>query len=179
MLQPAEQFMAWNKAQMEASVRLAGIALSGAEKLLEVQMEAAKAALADGTRNAKTLAEIKDPKELAQLKTTLLQPSFEKATAYFKEVYDVAAGTQAEINKLFEEQVTQLNKQIVTGLDQLVKSAPAGSEAAVGAAKSAMSAINAAYENVSKTAKQFAEVTQANVSAAANQFAQSSKKKAA
>jgi phasin family protein len=179
MYQTPEQLMAWNKANLETALRLAGIALEGAERMLEVQLKAAKSAFADGVQQAKMLADVKDPQEFAQLKNTLVQPNLEKATSYVKSIYDVAAATQSEINKLLEEQVSEFNKQVVTGLDKVVKSAPAGSEIAVAAVKSAISAVNSTYDNLSKSAKQFAEMSQANIEAATNQVVHASKKKAA
>jgi hypothetical protein len=61
MYQAPEQLMAWNKANLEAAVRFAGIALEGAERMLEVQLKAAKSAFADGVQQAKMLADVKDP----------------------------------------------------------------------------------------------------------------------
>ena len=179
MYQIPEQLTTWSKANLETAVRFAGIALEGAERMLEVQLKAAKSAFADGVQQAKTLAEVKDPQEFAQFKNTLLQPNLENATAYVKEVYDVATATQSEISKLVEEQVSEFNKQVVTGLDKIVKLAPAGSEVAVAAVKSTISAINSTYDNLSKSAKQVADMTQANVEAATNQVVHATKKKAA
>ena len=179
MYQTPEQLTAWNKANLDAAVRFAGIALDGAERMLEVQLKAAKSAFADGQQHAKTLAEVKDPQDFAQLKNTLVQPNLEKATSYVKSMYDVATATQTEISKLFEEQIAEFNRQVVTGLDKMAKTAPAGSEVAVAAVKSAISAVNSAYDNMSKSAKQFAEMTQANVEAATSHAAHASKKKAA
>ena len=116
MYQAPEQLMAWNKAYLETAVRFAGIALEGAERMLEVQLKAAKSAFADGVQQAKALAETKDLQEFAQLKNSLAQPTLEKATSYVKSVYDVAAATQSEISKLFEEQVSEFNKHVVTCL---------------------------------------------------------------
>ena len=56
---------------------------------------------------------------------------------------------------------------------------PAGSDVAVAAFKSAMTGMNAAYDNMSKSAKQFADLTHANVEAAASQAINPGKKKAA
>jgi phasin family protein len=179
MFQAPEQLMALNKANLEAAVRFAGIALEGAERMLELQLKTAKNAFADGVQQAKALTEIKDVQEFAQLKNTFAQPTIEKATSYAKSVYDVAAATQSEISKLVEEQIAEFNKQVVTGLDKVVKSAPAGSEVAVAAVKSAITAVNSAYDNLSKSAKQFTEMTQANVEAATTQAVHASKKKAA
>mgnify|MGYP006289789333 CR=1 FL=1 len=179
MYQTPEQLIALNKANLEAAVRFAGIALEGAERFIEVQLKAAKGVFADGVQQAKALAEIKDPQEFAQVKNTLLQPNLEKTASYVKSVYDVASSTQAEINKLVEEQVSEFNKQVVTSLDKMVKSAPAGSDVAVAALKSAISSINSTYENIAKSAKQFVDMTQANVEAATSQAISASKKKAA
>lgn len=179
MYQAPEQLTALNKANLEAAMRFAGIALEGAERMFELQLKAAKSLFADGVQQAKALAEVKDLQEFVQIKGTLAQPGLEKATSYVKSVYDVAAATQSEISKLVEEQVSEFNKQVVTGLDKIVKSAPAGSEVAVAAVKSAISAVNSAYDNLSKSAKQIAEMTQANVDAVTTQAAHSSKRKAA
>jgi phasin family protein len=179
MYQAPEQLLALNKANLEAAVRFAGIALEGAERMLELQLKTAKSAFADGVQQAKALTEIKDVQEFAQLKNTMAQPTLDKATSYVKSIYDVAAATQSEINKLVEEQVAEFNKQVVTSLDKAVKSAPAGSEVAVAAVKSAITAVNSAYDNLSKSAKQFADMTQANVEAATTQAVTATKKKAA
>ena len=179
MYQTPEQFAALNKAGLEAAVRFAGIALEGAERLMEVQLKAAKGAFADGVQQAKVIDDIKDPQEFAQIKNSLMQPNLEKTASYVKSVYDVASATQAEINKLVEEQVAEFNKQVVTTLDKMVKTAPAGSDVAVAALKSAISGINTTYENMAKSAKQFVDLTQANVEAATSQAISAGKKKAA
>ena len=57
MYQAPEQLMALNKANLEIAVRFAGIALEGAERMLELQLKAAKSAFADGVQQAKVLAE--------------------------------------------------------------------------------------------------------------------------
>ena len=179
MYQTPEQFIALNKANLEAAVRFAGIALEGAERFMEVQLKAAKGAFADGVQQAKAFSEIKDPQEFAHVKNSLMQPNMEKTASYVKSVYDVATATQSELNKLVEEQVSEFNKQVVTSLDKLVKTAPAGSDVAVAALKSAISGINATYENMAKSAKQFVDITHANVEAATSQAVSAGKKKAA
>ena len=64
----------------------------------------------------------------------------------------------------------------MTALDRMVKNAPAGSEVGVAALKSGIAAVNSAYDNLSKVAKQFTEASQANIEAVAKQAAVSAKK---
>jgi phasin family protein len=176
MYQTPEQFVAINKANLETAMKFAGVALQGAERILDLQLKAARSAFADSVENAKTIAAVKDLQQLAALKDTMAQPSIEKATAYAKSVYDVASATQAEIGRLVEEQVGEFNKQVVAVLDKMVKTAPAGSEVGIATLKSAIAAVNGSYENMSKVAKQFTEVTQANIEAVAKQASDGIKK---
>jgi len=176
MYQTPEQLVALNKANLEVAMKFTGVALQGAERILDLQLKAAKTAIADSIENAKTIAAVKDLQQWTALKDTMAQPTIEKATAYAKSVYDIATATQVEIGKLIEEQVAEFNKQVVTTLDKMVKTAPAGSEVGIATLKSAIAAVNASYENVSKVAKQFTEVTQSNFEAVATQAAEGVKK---
>ena len=176
MYQTPEQIIAMNKANLEATMRFAGVAIEGAERMIDLQMKAAKSAFADSIQSAKALAAVKDFQELAALKDTLAQPSMEKASAYAKSVYDLTSETQAEISKLVEAQVSDFNKEVVAGLDKMVKTAPAGSEVGVAAIKSAISAVNSSYDNLTKVAEQFAQASQANIEAATTKATASVKK---
>lgn len=176
MYQTPEQLVAINKANLEVAMKFAGVALQGAERILDLQLKAAKTAFADSVESAKTIASVKDLQQLASLKDSLAQPSIEKATAYAKSVYDVTTATQAEFGKLVEEQFAEYNKQVVTTLDKMVKNAPAGSEVGIAAFKSAIAAANSGYDNISKVAKQFSEATQSNIEAVAKQAVSGAKK---
>lgn len=176
MYQAPEQFAAMNKANIETAVKFAGIAMESAERIIELQLKAAKTAFADSVQGAKALAAVKDLQQFAALNDNLAQPSIEKAQAYARSVYDVAAAAQAEFTKLVEAQVAEFNKQTVAAVDRMVKTAPAGSEVGVATLKSAIAAVNSAYDNLSKVAKQVTEVTQSNMEAVAKQATSSIKK---
>jgi phasin family protein len=176
MYQAPEQLVAFNKAGLETAVKFAGVALQGAERILDIQVKATKNAIADSVENAKAIANAKDLQQLAAIKDSMTQPTIDKATAYAKNVYDVAAATQAEFSKLLEEQIAEFNKQVAAALDRMVKNAPAGSEVGVAALKSGISAVNSTYDNLSKVAKQFAEATQSNFEAAATHAVNGAKK---
>ncbi len=176
MYQTPEQLIAMNKANLESAMRFAGVAIEGAERMIELQLKAAKTAFADSIESAKALAAVKDFQQFAALKDNMAQPTLEKATAYAKSVYDLTSETQAEFSKLVEAKVADFNKEVVTTLDKMVKSAPAGSEVGVAAVKSAIASVNAAYDNLTKVGKQFAQATQSNLEAAASQATATVKK---
>ncbi len=172
-----EQLVTTNKENLESVVAFAGITAAGAEKLIELQLRAAKSVFADAVKNAKALGAVKDVQELTEIQTSIAQPVADNAVNYARSVYAVMAETQAELNKFFEERIAETNKNFVTVLDKAVKNAPAGSDVAVAAVKSAMAAANQAYDAFSKATKQVAEATEATMTAATHTVA--TKKKAA
>lgn len=172
-----EQLVATNKENLETVIAFAGITTAGAEKLIELQLRTAKNVFADAVKSVKAFAGVKDVQELTEIQTSIAQPLADKITTYGRSVYAVIAETQAELNKFFEERIAETNKNFVTVLDKAVKSAPAGSDVAVAAVKSAMAAANQAYDAFSKATKQVAEATEATMTAATHTAA--TKKKAA
>ena len=174
-----EQISAFGKAQVESALRLVTIAAEGSEKLFDLQIKNSKAAFNDGMKNAKALAEVKDFSELPTWTRSTFQPGIDKATAYARSLYEVAAGTQSEMTAVLEAQIADFSKDVVVVLDAGLKSAPAGSEPAVAAVKSVIGTANTVYESIAKAAKQLAAMTEANLTAAASQAGVATKKKAA
>jgi len=164
----AEQMLAAHKANLESLFGLTSKAFEGVEKLVELNLQVAKAALGEVADNARAVLSVKDAQELLALQATMLQPAAEKAASYSRHLYDIAAATQAEVAKVAETQMADAQKNFASNVDSALKNAPAGSENAVALVKSAMAAANNAYESVSKAAKQAADVAEANFTAVTN-----------
>lgn len=160
-----EQFAAANKANLETLFGLTNKAFEGVEKLVELNLQVAKAAIGEASDNAKALMAVKDAQELLALQAAMLQPSAEKAAAYSRHLYDIATATGAEVTKTAEAQFADAQKKFMGVVDGAVKNAPAGTESAVALVKSAITAANNAYESVHKAAKQAADMAEANFAA--------------
>ena len=160
-----DQIAAASKANLETLFGLTSKAFQGVEKLVELNLQVAKATLAESAENTKAALGAKDAQELLALQASLLQPSAEKAAAYSRHLYDIAAATTADVTKAAEGQFAELQKSFQSVVDTAVKNAPAGSENAVTLVKSAISAANNAYETVQKAAKQATEMAEANFTA--------------
>lgn len=168
MFNPAEQFAATNKATVETLLSLANTALASAERIAALNLNTARSVLEDGVANAKALMGAKDVQEAIAVQSSMAQPNVEKAVTYSRSMYEISAQTQEEMSKLVESQFGEFQKQVAIVLDKLSKTSPAGSDIAVAAVKSAISAANSAFDNMNKAAKQVAEITEANVAAATN-----------
>ena len=162
----AEQLIAAQKASVETLFGLTNKAFEGVEKLVELNLQVAKAALGEAGDTARAAFSVKDAQELLALQASLLQPSAEKAAAYSRHVYDITAATNAEVSKAVEAQVADAQKKFINLVDSASKNAPAGTENAVALVRSAVAAANNAFESVQKAAKQAADVAEANFQAA-------------
>ncbi len=158
-----EQFAAAQKAQLATLVGLAATGLDAAEKLVALNLETARAALADADAQAQSLLSAKDAQALFAMQSELLQPSPEKASAYARKLYDIVSGVQAELGKVTEAGVADAQKKFAALVESAAKNAPAGSEQAVAMAKAAFAAANDALGNAQKAAKQAAEAAEANI----------------
>ena len=161
----AEQFLAAHKSNVETLFGLTNKAFEGVEKLVELNLQVAKAALGEVADTTRAALSVKDAQELLALQAGLLQPAAEKAAAYSRHLYDIAAATNAEVSKVAEETAAEAQKKFISVVDTAVKNAPAGTENAVALVKSAVAAANSAYESVHKAAKQAADVAEANFQA--------------
>jgi phasin family protein len=173
MYQSPEQFMQFGKSSLEAALSLANITLQGTERLVGLQIKTAKEALDESIRNAKALSDIKNVQELMSLQSTTAQPNMEKVIAYSRSVYEVASDTQTKINKVLEDRMSKVGGELVAAVDKAAKTAPAGSETAVAAFKSAVVAASTAYDTMSKVAR---EATDLAVNNATTQAAKMTKK---
>ena len=163
-----EQFAAANKAAVDSLLAVANTALASAERIATLNLETARSVLEDSAASAKAMMAAKDVKEAVAIQASLAQPGVEKAVAYGKSVYEISAQTQEELSKMVEAQFGDFQKTVAGLLDKAAKSAPAGSDVAVAAVKSAIAAASSAFDNMNKAAKQVAEIAEANVAAATN-----------
>jgi phasin family protein len=166
MFATPEQIAAANKANLEALVNMANSAFANAEKLTALNLSMARGLVEDGIANTRSLMGVKDVQEVFSLQSTLAKPSLEKVVSYNRSVYEMATRQQEELTKLFESRIAEANKTFTGFIDQAAETAPAGSDVAFAAMKSALAAANSAYDSVTKVSKQVAEMTEANVSAA-------------
>jgi phasin family protein len=179
MIVTPEQIAASNKAGIDAFLNLAHTQFAAFEKLSALNFNATKAAFEESVSIAKAISGVKDVQELVNLNASLAQPTLEKALAYSRNVYEVTSATQGEYTKAVEGQASEFNKSVVGMLDKVAKNAPAGSDVAVAAVKSALAAANTAYDSMTKVTKQATEIAQANFAAATSAVTKEVKKKAA
>ena len=171
----AEQVMASHKATIETLFGLTHKAFEGVEKLVELNMQATKAALAETANHAQAVMGAKDAQEFMALQAGMVQPLAEKTAAYSRHLYDIASAAGADLGKTFEGQAAEAQQKLAGMMDSATKNAPAGSETTVAVMKSAVAAANNACESMQKAVKQASEMAEANFNTVATTAVNASK----
>jgi phasin family protein len=161
-----EQVSASNQAAVDTLLGLTTKAFSGVEKLIELNVQVAKATLGEVADTTRAALSAKDAQELLALQASVFQPAAEKAAAYSRQLFDIANTTGAEVRSVAEAQAAEAQAKFGALIDSAVKNAPAGTENAVALVKSAVAAANNAFESAQKAAKQATDAAEANFQAA-------------
>ena len=166
MFAKPEDLLQSPQAAFDTAVLLARTGFENAERLTALNLNVARSAFEDTIAAVHALLEVRDPQALIKLQTELAQPAIEKALAYSRNVYEITSQAKESVGKVVESQVADTNAQVIKLVDKGLKSAPVGSEAAVAAVKSAITAANNAYEGLTQAARQVNELTDASIAAA-------------
>ncbi len=155
----------FTKSSFNFALFYANTTFDGIERLALLNLAAARSVFETTMSNVTALLGAKDVKSFVDLQKTIATPSIEKGMEYSRNVIAIASETKDKIAKEVEVTVADTNAKVSGLVEKALASAPAGSEAAVAAVKSAIKTANEAYEGLNKAAKQAAEVAEASVAA--------------
>jgi phasin family protein len=167
MYNPSEQIAEFNKANVANAIKLASLSIEKAEKLVNLNINAAKLALAQGVEGAQAAASAKDVQELFALRSKIAELGVQSALGYSRGLYELSSEAQSEWSALAEQAWTSYTKGVSTWVERASASAPAGSDVALNAFRSTIAASTAAFDQFQKATRQVVNLADASVRAAA------------
>jgi phasin family protein len=180
MISNSDQYTAVNKAFFESQLatfyELTNIVMEGTEKIVALNLAAAKASTEESTAAVKELLVAKDPQAFMALAAKYAKPNIEKVNAYNQHLASIAADTKAEFTKIAEEQTADVRTKVTEFVNTIAKNAPAGSENVIAILKSSMEATNVGLDKIHSATKQTAETVEKHVAKAAEQASHSVKR---
>ena len=173
MFSNPEQFTSATKALFDSQIAtfhaLGSKTIEGVEKAIALNIGVTKASVKKTIAVAKQLSSAKDLQEFS-LAAAQAKPTAEMVASYSRDLTDIASGLRAEFTKAAEAQFTETKSKITALVDNVTKSAPAGSEQAVAMLKSAIDSAHAGYEQLTTATKQVVETVETQVVNATEQF---------
>ena len=153
------------KANLDAFFELGGKVFEGVEKLVALNLQVVRSTLAEAQENVTKVPGTTDPQQWFALQAGFTGPFAEKSLSYGRQVFDIASTTQAEVTQLAQAHYERYNGRVQALVEDAAKHTPAGSEAAIAAWKSAITATTTLYETLQKTGQQAVQVAGSNFDA--------------
>jgi len=141
--------------------------LEGAEKLIALNIQAARSVLEDIAHHADSLNTVKDPQSMLQKVSSMAQPAGEKMTAYARQVYEIQSETSGAIAQTLQNHLRSSQEAAQSWFDAASRTAPAGSEPMFAAARSALSVVRATFDRAAQASHSAAETTEETLSTTA------------
>lgn len=164
---PMQMLSAVNKANLEAMRVMSASMLDAAERVTALNLDATRSAIEYAAHSAGRL-QGGGWSGTSPLAEADLKPVAEKTAAYFRAVQDVSAEVQDEVARLLAARASETADAMISILDNLEKSAPAGAVPGVAIARSVIANAHSAYERLLSNGKQMAEANAAALAKAAS-----------
>lgn len=163
-----EQIAAAQKANTEVLMAMMRTGFEGLQRIADLNMAATRELFDTTISNANSMMSAKDINEAARINQSLATPNVERMVDYSRRLYDLMAQMQKEMTGIVESQYTQFAKTAAGAIDKTRTSAPVGGDVFAAAMKSMLDATNKVFDQMTATAKQMSDVTEANVQAASS-----------
>ncbi|MCC8404559.1 TIGR01841 family phasin [Paraburkholderia sp. MMS20-SJTN17] len=166
-----EQIVAVQKASIDTTFEILSKSVNAIEKLTALTLQAAKTGLAEKQDALLKAFEAGAPHTFVAQQAGQAQPAIEKIQSYWRQVYEIASSTRAELLAIGETQLKKYQQDAQRYAENLAKTAPAGSETAVTAWKTFITTLietaNTAYDTATKAVKQAGASVENDISAPA------------
>ena len=157
MSDPTAQIAATARNKIQAQLNLANnltdMLLGSLQKMIGLNLNAAKAGLETSLAGTQRLLSARDPQEFFSLSAHQAQPHAEIALTYSRHLASIASVAQAELSRVTEDQMSQASRNIVSLINELEKLAPAGSESTLSLMKSALDNVRANIAQLARSSK--------------------------
>ncbi|MGO5000529.1 TIGR01841 family phasin [Oceanisphaera sp. W20_SRM_FM3] len=166
-----EQLQATQKENLQVVQNLTNGLIANATKLGQLQQNAFTKLVSSQFEFANKLFAVRDAKDFAELQNEFFSPTaaLDQQLNFNREVLAVLTDSQKQVSQFAEEQVAKGSEQINEAVEKLAGQAPAGSEHAVTAFKSAVSNANQVFGQAQAATKDATTIAEQAVKQAAEQ----------
>jgi phasin family protein len=156
--------------QLEFATAMAESMIESMEKLMGLNLQAARASLDVSLSSAQQLMSIKDSQDLMNVSSSQIQPHADIVLTYVRHLTSISSGTHKQFARITQEQVSENSREIMSLLDELGSSTPEGSRGSISLLKSAIDNTVSGYDQIVQSTQTAIEQLQSTFSAASNQL---------
>jgi phasin family protein len=179
MFDYSERFVALQRRSLESSQAIAMASVAGFERLIQLNVQAARASVEESVQKGMSLLGSRDVKLLTETLSESPQPAGDRFNGYGMHVFEIARETNAEIFAVFVKQFSESTRDAAASIEAPAKESPVGFEGMGTLFRSAVSATNANWERVNSFNRQIMDMAATNVANATHAAGSAGKRKAA
>ncbi|MEO0313649.1 MAG: hypothetical protein RI928_105 [Pseudomonadota bacterium] len=139
------------------------------EKLMGLNLQAARASLDMTLGSAQQLMGTKDPQDFMRVSSKQLQPHADIVVTYVRHLSNIASGTHRELARITQDKVNESSREIVSMLDKLGSSAPEGSQNSITLLKAAIDNAASGYSQINQSTQNAIAQIESGISASGKQ----------
>ncbi|MCX4159808.1 MULTISPECIES: TIGR01841 family phasin [Paraburkholderia] len=163
-----ERHAAAQRATAEASFATANQVFESFQKMVKLNLQAVKSGIAESEEIALNALSGKSPQEWVTLQGGVANLIPDRVQSYYGQLFAIASDAQLEFANVASEQFATQQSKLQSLIDDAAQHAPATSETAITAFKSAISATGNWYETTRKAVQQAIQVAESNAEAASS-----------
>lgn len=156
--------------QISFATSMAESMIETVEKLMGLNLQAARASLDMSMGSAQQLMAAKDPQEFMNVSSRQLQPHADIVVTYVRHLSNIASGTHRQLARITQDKVNENSREIVSMLDKLGSGAPEGSQSSISLLKAAIDNAASGYGQINQTTQDAIEQLESGISAASTQL---------
>ena len=156
--------------QLDFATAMAESMIESVEKLMGLNLQAAKASLDLSIGNAQQLISTKDPQDFMNISSQQIQPQADIVLTYLRHLTSIGSGAHKQLAQITQAQASENNREIMALLDELGSGTPEGSRSSIGLLKSAIDNATSGYNQIARSTQSAIEQLESSLSAASNQM---------
>ncbi|MFA9439554.1 phasin family protein [Uliginosibacterium sp. sgz301328] len=164
-----EALGALQKKNLDAAMELAQLSIENSQRILELQMQAARDIFESGVSSARAVAQASTPQEALQLRSRYAQETTEKMLACSRGIAQVATELQIEMGRLVSQQFAESGSDVIASMQGMFKNTPLSNDAAT-------KALQDSFDTARRTLEQVVQASSAAFGAATGQGARKPRK---
>lgn len=150
MVTKPEKFSELHRKNMEAAMKLAQMSIENSQRILAIQVDAAKKLFKDSVESAKALTTIKDPQQAVTLRTKYAQDTAQQMMETARQIAEIGNASRTEFSHMLTEQLTSGSKDMMETFQAFFSSLPGQNGNVMETMQKAMATANGAFEQIAQ-----------------------------
>lgn len=150
MVTKPEQFSELHRKNMEAAMKLAQMSIDNSQRIMALQVDAAKKLFQESVESAKALAKVKDAQQAVALRSQYTQVTAQQMMETARQIAEIGNASRTEFSHMLTEQLTNGSKDMMETFQTFFSALPKPSGNVMETMQKAMANANQAFEQIAE-----------------------------